>query len=83
MLLLRLTDGKVTAKAVEFKPFSRVEQDKLPPGSKVVISNASVKAGVILLDDRSIQASPCHLFALQCLPCTSQVVPLPIALLPS
>ena len=83
MLLLRLTDGKVTAKAVEFKPFSRVEQDKLPPGSKVVISNASVKAGVILLDDRSIQALSCRMCALQCLPCTSQVMPLPTALLPS
>ena len=83
MLLLRLTDGKVTAKAVEFKPFSRVEKDKLPPGSKVVISNASVKAGVILLDDRSIQALSRHVCALQYLPCTSQVTPSPAAVLPS
>ena len=52
---MRLTDGKVTAKAMEFKPLLKSLPAIVPPGTKVVVSNASVKAGVILLDDRSFQ----------------------------
>ena len=58
LLAMRLTDGKVTAKAMEFKPLLKSLPAIVPPGTKVVVSNASVKTGVILLDDKSFQVSP-------------------------
>lgn len=59
MLLLQLTDGKRTAKAVEWKPCACLDADKLPPGTKLQLTNVNVRNGVILLDDRSIRASQC------------------------
>ena len=55
MLLLKLTDGKVTVKGLEFKPCARLDPDKLPPGSKLIVRNASIKTGIVLLDDKSLQ----------------------------
>ncbi|KXZ45405.1 hypothetical protein GPECTOR_55g311 [Gonium pectorale] len=54
LLCLRLTDGKVTCKAVEYQ---RVEQlsEELAPGTKVLLSNANVKDGVILLNPKCIK----------------------------
>ncbi len=57
MLLLKLTDGKLRAKAVENRPCSSLEESRLLPGSKIAISNASVRAGVILLDDKNIKVA--------------------------
>lgn len=56
--MLKLTDGKIRAKAVENRPCSSLEESKLLPGTKIAVSNASVRAGVILLDDKNIKVSP-------------------------
>ncbi len=55
MLRLKLTDGKTTCKAVEMRPLPDMSTEELPPGTKVCISNASVKAGLLLLDSKSIK----------------------------
>lgn len=55
LLALSLTDGKQTVKAMEFKPVSLPKEKDLPPGTKVLLSNVSVRAGVILLDDKSFK----------------------------
>jgi hypothetical protein len=55
MLRLKLTDGKTICKAVEMRPLPDVTTEELPPGTKVCISNASVKAGLLLLDPKSIK----------------------------
>lgn len=55
MLLLRLTDGRVTVKALEFKPCQTLDHSQLPPGTKVRVSGAAVKAGVVLLEDKNIK----------------------------
>jgi hypothetical protein len=55
LLTIKVTDGKTTAKAVEFKPLKSLPEGVLPPGTKITVTNASVKAGIILLDDKSFQ----------------------------
>ena len=55
MLRLKLTDGKTTCKAVEMRPLPDMSIEELPPGTKVCISNAPVKAGLLLLDSKSIK----------------------------
>ncbi|KAK9902700.1 hypothetical protein WJX75_003222 [Coccomyxa subellipsoidea] len=60
MLRLKLTDGKTTCKAVEMRPLPDVTTEELPPGTKVCISNASVKAGLLLLDSKSIKVLGGH-----------------------
>eukprot|EP00775_Hariotina_reticulata_P013629 gene13629-13755_t len=52
-LLLKLSDGRVTCKALEHKTCSQLT-DTLLPGSKVVLSQASVKCGVLLLEPKAI-----------------------------
>lgn len=52
MMRLKLTDGKTTCKAVEMRPLPDVVPDALPPGTKICITNASVKAGLLLLDPK-------------------------------
>ena len=56
LLCLKLTDGKLSCIAAEFKPVPQLTED-LPPGTKVCLTNASVKLGVVLLDAKCIQAS--------------------------
>ncbi|CAL8466403.1 g5939 [Coccomyxa elongata] len=55
VLRLKLTDGKTTCKAVETRPIQSIDPDSLAPGTKVCISNASVKAGLLLLDPKSLK----------------------------
>ena len=57
LFALKLTDGKNTAKAMEYKTLALPKGEPLPPGTKVLLSNATVKAGVILLDDKCFKAS--------------------------
>ncbi|EFJ49912.1 hypothetical protein VOLCADRAFT_89400 [Volvox carteri f. nagariensis] len=54
LLCVRLTDGKLSCKALEYQ---RVDQlsENLPPGTKVLLSNATVKNGVVLLNPKSIK----------------------------
>ena len=54
---MELTDGKVAVKAMEFKQLTSLRDQILPPGTKVLLSNATVKAGVILLEDKSFKVS--------------------------
>ena len=56
LLRLKLTDGKLSCIAAEFKSVPQLTED-LPPGTKVCLTNASVKLGVVLLDAKCVQAS--------------------------
>ena len=58
LLRLKLTDGRTTCTAVEFKPVSALEPDQLVPGIKVCLTSAAVKLGVVLLDAKSIKVRP-------------------------
>jgi hypothetical protein len=55
LLALKLVNGKLACKALEFRPMPEVDPEVLAPGSKVCIANASVKAGVVLLDSKSLK----------------------------
>lgn len=55
LLRLKLTDGRTTCTAVEFKPVPALEPEHLVPGVKLCLTGASVKLGVILLDPKCIQ----------------------------
>ncbi|BDA51225.1 probable Tudor domain-containing protein 3 at N-terminal half [Coccomyxa sp. Obi] len=55
VLRLKLTDGKTTCKAVETRPLPNIDPESLAPGTKVCISNASVKAGLLLLDPKCLK----------------------------
>ncbi|GFR53170.1 hypothetical protein Agub_g15893, partial [Astrephomene gubernaculifera] len=54
LLCVRLTDGKVTCKAIEYQ---RVEllSEELAPGTKVLLTNATVKNGIVLLNPKCIK----------------------------
>lgn len=54
LLALKLTDGKTSCKAVEYKKVDALN-DNLPPGTKVVLTSAQVKMGVILLESKCIK----------------------------
>ncbi len=54
MLMLKLTDGKASCKAAEFKAADAL-LGALVPGTKVLLSSASVKAGVVLLEPKCIK----------------------------
>ena len=56
LLRLKLTDGKLSCIAAEFKSVPQLTEE-LPPGTKVCLTNASVKLGVVLLDSKCIQVS--------------------------
>lgn len=56
--MLKLTDAKMTAKAVELRPCSKLEKLKLPPGTKIQLTGCAVRSGVILLEDKSIKVAP-------------------------
>lgn len=53
---MKLTDGKLSCIAAEFKSVPQLTEE-LPPGTKVCLTNASVKLGVVLLDSKCIQVS--------------------------
>ncbi len=55
LLRLKLTDGKLSCIAAEFKPVPQLTED-LPPGTKLCCTNATVRLGVLLLDSKCIQA---------------------------
>eukprot|EP00198_Chlamydomonas_reinhardtii_P008883 XP_001698220.1 predicted protein [Chlamydomonas reinhardtii] len=55
MLCLRLTDGKITCKAVEHVRCDGLNEELLAPGTKVLLSNASVRAGVVMLQPKTIK----------------------------
>ena len=64
LLRLKLTDGKLSCTAAEFKPAPQLTED-LPAGTKVCCSDVPVKLGVLLLDPKCIQArsTPCITFS--------------------
>lgn len=54
LLSLRLTDGKLSCKAVEYQRVDQLSVD-LAPGTKVVLSNATVKNGILMLNPKTIK----------------------------
>ncbi|KAL0052226.1 hypothetical protein WJX82_010182 [Trebouxia sp. C0006] len=59
LLRLKLTDGKLSCIAAEFKPVPQLTED-LPPGTKLCCTNATVRLGVLLLDAKCIQVLGGH-----------------------
>lgn len=57
MMFLLLTDGRSNCRCLEYKPVGDLSE-AMAPGTKVLIKNAAVKLGIILLDPRSIQVGP-------------------------
>ena len=57
LLCFKLTDGKATCKALEFRPIQGAEGDRIAPGAKVQIAGATVKAGIILVDAKSLKVA--------------------------
>ena len=51
LLRLKLTDGKTTCTALELHPTPCLDGD-LPPGTKVCLKNAPVRAGLVMLDPK-------------------------------
>eukprot|EP00200_Dunaliella_tertiolecta_P009469 CAMPEP_0202374094 /NCGR_PEP_ID=MMETSP1127-20130417/4995_1 /ASSEMBLY_ACC=CAM_ASM_000462 /TAXON_ID=3047 /ORGANISM="Dunaliella tertiolecta, Strain CCMP1320" /LENGTH=402 /DNA_ID=CAMNT_0048971161 /DNA_START=1186 /DNA_END=2391 /DNA_ORIENTATION=+ len=54
LLMLKLTDGKVNAKAAEHKRIDALN-DMLPPGTKIQIKGATVRMGVIMLEPKCVK----------------------------
>ncbi|GIL42082.1 hypothetical protein Vafri_128 [Volvox africanus] len=54
LLSIRLTDGKVSCKAIEYQRVDQLNED-LPPGTKVLLSNANVKNGMMMLNPKNIK----------------------------
>ncbi|KAL0034734.1 hypothetical protein WJX77_004661 [Trebouxia sp. C0004] len=59
LLRVKLTDGKLSCIAAEFKPVPQLTED-LPPGTKLCCTNATVRLGVLLLDAKCIQVLGGH-----------------------
>ena len=55
LLCIKLTDGKASCKALEMRPLQGAEGDAVAPGAKVLLAGASVKAGIVLVDSRSLK----------------------------
>ena len=55
LLCIRLSDGKTTCKAVEYGQRIDALHENLPPGTKVILSNATVKSGIVLLKPQNIK----------------------------
>lgn len=49
MLKLSLTDGESYVQALELLPLNFISRDKTPPGTKILIKNAKVSFGYLLL----------------------------------
>lgn len=54
MMGLTLTDGRITCKAVEYKPTSCLNKACVP-GTKVCLRNVAVKSGILCLEPRSVE----------------------------
>ncbi|GAQ80601.1 hypothetical protein KFL_000570470 [Klebsormidium nitens] len=54
LLRVRLTDGHVTATAIEYQPITSLSPD-LPPGTKVALIDAPIISGVILLAVKNVR----------------------------
>ena len=54
MLRLKLTDGKVTAVAVEYRPIGHLNLD-IPPGTKLLLTDALVQSGVVMLQEKMVK----------------------------
>lgn len=65
LLLLKLTDSKTICKALEFRPIQKAEGNSIAPGAKVLIAGATVKAGIILVDTRSLKVCEAALYCSQ------------------
>lgn len=54
LLMLKLTDGKLSCKGVEVRKCEALKEE-LPPGTKVLVSGAAVRTGVLQLEPKCIQ----------------------------
>lgn len=54
MLKLTLTDGHNFCQAIEILPISSLSCDRTPPGSKILIKNARVVSGYIMLQPNNV-----------------------------
>eukprot|EP00240_Pyramimonas_obovata_P014112 CAMPEP_0118949916 /NCGR_PEP_ID=MMETSP1169-20130426/50465_1 /TAXON_ID=36882 /ORGANISM="Pyramimonas obovata, Strain CCMP722" /LENGTH=211 /DNA_ID=CAMNT_0006896645 /DNA_START=17 /DNA_END=648 /DNA_ORIENTATION=+ len=54
MLRLKVTDGKMTAVAVEYRPVGQLNSD-LPPGTKLLITDAHIQSGIIMLQEKMMK----------------------------
>eukprot|EP00959_Pyramimonas_sp_CCMP1952_P152971 3200121-Pyramimonas_sp.AAC.1 len=54
MLRLKVTDGKVTAVAVEYRRISQLDSN-LAPGTKLLFTDATVQSGIAMLQDRMVK----------------------------
>lgn len=59
LLLAKLTDGKVTCKALEYQGKVEALHENLPPGTKCVVTGASIKNGVVQLTPKCIKVRQC------------------------
>ena len=55
LLCIKLTDGKASCKALEMRLLQGAEGDAVAPGAKVLLAGAAVKAGIVLVDSRSLK----------------------------
>ena len=55
MLVLLLTDGRATCKALEFKPTPALNADQLAPGTKLCVEDAMVSCGILLLTPKCVK----------------------------
>ncbi len=55
LLCWKLTDGKTSCKALEFRPVAGAEGSAVAPGAKVVLAGAIAKLGIILVDGKSLK----------------------------
>lgn len=56
LLMVKLTDGKISCKCVEYQKVD-VLHENLPPGTKVVLTGANVRTGVVQLTPKCIKVS--------------------------
>lgn len=54
LLAVRLTDGKVTCKGLEYRKLDCLSEDT-PPGTKVQLSGVSIRMGVLLLEPKCVK----------------------------
>ena len=55
MLALKLTDGRGSCKAIEFRATPALSAAPLPPGTKLCITEAAVSAGILLLNPNCVK----------------------------
>ena len=55
MLALKLTDGRATCKALEFKPTPALSVADLPPGTKLCVWDVGASGGILLLTPKCVK----------------------------